>query len=175
MSELEKLVMALAIAVFIFILSDKCGQLIYGPNALITKQGYMIKVDDANRQITQQAGPPEVLDMAAIMSIANVTNGEVIFNKVCILCHTAIEGGLNKVGPNLWGVINGHAAHKNDFNYSDAMMDRHNAGVLWDDEELYRFLYAPKQYISGTKMSYAGIKDDKERADVISYLNILKK
>ena len=117
---------------------------------------------------------PEVLDMKSIMSTASATNGESIFKKVCTLCHNGDKGGPNKVGPNLWGVHDGPAAHKDDFNYSEAMIARKASGKVWNDEELYRFLYSPKQYVSGTKMSYIGVKNDKDRADVIAYLETQK-
>jgi cytochrome c len=174
MSELEKLVIAISMAIFLFIFSDNIGRLIYGPIYMIKKAGYNIKVEDSNRVVAQAASLPEVLDMHAIMSVADPKNGENIFKKVCTLCHNGDKGGPNKVGPNLWGVYNGPAAHKDDFNYSDAIKARRASEILWDEEQLYRFLYSPKQYVPGTKMSYVGIKDDKERADVISYLETLK-
>ena len=174
MSELEKAVIALAIAMFIFVFSDNIGRLIYGPNNYVEKQGYAIKLQDNNRTIA--AAPttlPEVLDMKTIMAAADATRGEAVFKKVCTLCHNGDKGGPNKVGPNLWDIYNSGAAHKDDFNYSEAMLARKATGILWDEEQLYRYLYAPKQYVIGTKMSFAGIKDDKERADLVAYLKTL--
>jgi cytochrome c len=175
MSELEKLVIAVATGIFLFVFSDNIGRLIYGPTQMVLKQGFNIKVEDTNREIAQQPTTlPEVLDMKAIMAAADPTKGEATFKKVCTLCHNGDKGGPNKVGPNLWGIVDGPAAHKADFNYSEAMLQRRASGVPWSEEQLYRYLYAPKQYVVGTKMSFAGIKDDKERADLVAYLNTMK-
>ena len=175
MSELEKLAIAIFTAIFLFVLSDNMGRLIYGPIYMVRKAGYDIKVQDSNREITPQSTSlPETLDMHSIMSVADSKNGEIIFKKVCTLCHNGDKGGPNKVGPNLWGVYDGPAAHKDDFNYSEAIKARRVEGKIWNEEELYRFLYSPKQYVNCTKMSYVVVKDDKERADVIAYLETLK-
>ncbi len=173
MSELEKLVIAFATAIFIFIFSDNIGRLIYGPQHYVSKQGFAIKVQDSNRVI-EASGLPEILDMHEIMATADAALGEALFKKVCTLCHKGDKGGPNKVGPNLWNTYDNHAAHKDDFSYSEAMLMRKATGILWDDEQLYRYLYSPKQYIVGTKMSFAGIKDDKERADIVAYLKTLR-
>jgi cytochrome c len=175
MSELEKLVIAVAAGIFLFVFSDNIGRLIYGPTQMVLKQGFNIKVEDMNREISQKPTTlPEVLDMQAIMAVADIVKGEAIFKKVCTLCHNGDKGGPNKVGPNLWGIVDGPAAHKADFSYSDAMLQRKASGIPWNEEQLYRYLYAPKQYVVGTKMSFAGIKDDAERADLVAYLNTLK-
>ena len=175
MSELEKVVIALATAIFIFVFSDNIGRLIYGPNNYIVKQGYAIKVQDSTRSIPSAPTTlPEVLDMKAIMASGDIAAGEIIFKKVCTLCHNGDKGGPNKVGPNLWNTFNNHAGHKDDYNYSEAMLARKATGILWNEEELYRYLYAPKQYVVGTKMSFIGIKDDKDRTNLVTYLKTLK-
>jgi|LauGreDrversion4_2_1035121.scaffolds.fasta_scaffold179052_3 cytochrome c len=173
MREVEKVVVAIAIAIFIFIFSDNIGRIIYGPNSYFAKQGYVIPIEDRTNTIEAKANPlTEVLDMETIMAAADSVKGEAIFKKVCTLCHNADKGGPNKVGPNLWNIYNNHGAHKDDFSYSAAMLSRKE--ILWNDEELYRYLYSPKQYVVGTKMSFAGVKDDKERADVVAYLKTLR-
>lgn len=174
MSELEKLVIACAAAIFLFIFSDNVGRLIYGPTHMLFQQGYKIKVADSRESTPQATALPDVLDMQAIMSAANVIAGEATFKKVCTLCHTSENGGPNKVGPNLWGVFGGAAAHKEDFNYSNAMLERKSSGTLWNEEELYRYLYSPKQYVVGTKMAFAGLKNDQDRANVIAYIKTLQ-
>ncbi len=175
MNELEKLITALALAVFTFIFSDNVGRLIYGPDHIITKQGYDIAVEQHNRDAERApVGLPDILDMVSIMSQANAVEGDKIFHKVCTLCHTIEKDGSNKVGPNLWGIFGINAAHKSDFQYSGAMQDRRKDGKLWTDEELYRFIFAPKQYVQGTKMAFVGIKNDKERADVVAYLETMR-
>ena len=123
MSELEKVVIALATAIIIFVFSDNLGRLIYGPNNYVAKQGYAIKVEDSNRTaVSTPTTLPEILDITAIMEAADITTGQGIFKKVCTLCHNGDKGGPNKVGPNLWNMFNNTAGHKEDFNYSQAML-----------------------------------------------------
>jgi cytochrome c len=81
---------------------------------------------------------------------------------------------LHKVGPNLWGIVNAKTARHGDFAYSVAMKTLGDSGSVWTEEILYRYLFSPKKYIPGTKMSFVGIKDDKDRADLIAYLASLK-
>jgi cytochrome c len=90
--------------------------------------------------------------------------------KVCLACHTFDKGGPNKVGPNLWGVVNRPRASEAGFNYSAAMKSK---GGEWSFEELDKFLANPKGYIPGTAMGFAGLPKDTQRADVINYLHTL--
>ena len=91
--------------------------------------------------------------------------------KVCAACHSFDQGGPNKVGPNMWNVVGGPKAHMEGFAYSKALAERH--GEKWGYAELNQFLYNPKAYVPGTKMVFAGIKNDQERANVIAWLRTL--
>ncbi len=101
---------------------------------------------------------------------ASVEKGEIVAKK-CIQCHTFTQGGTNGTGPNLFGIIGAKFAHKDDYPYSTAFKGKQGT---WDDEEINKYIHKPREYVPGTKMSFAGIKDDKERADLIAYLNTLK-
>lgn len=91
--------------------------------------------------------------------------GKKVFAK-CQACHS-LEAGKNKVGPTLHGVMGRAAASEAEFNYSDAMK---NAHLTWDPETLDKYLANPKEMVPGTKMMFPGLRKEKERADLISYL-----
>lgn len=99
---------------------------------------------------------------------ADLANGKAKF-ALCQSCHTIAPGGANMTGPNLHGVFGKKAAANGDFNYSDALK---NAGFKWDAEHLSEWLEKPQTYLPGTKMSFAGLKDAKDRTDLIAYLMV---
>ncbi|MDJ1257205.1 MAG: cytochrome c family protein [Candidatus Midichloria sp.] len=172
--EFDKIVLAIALGIFVFIFSDNFGNLFYRPVFEPEKRGFEIEVAETNNGMSDSASKdlPETLDMHTIMANANAKLGEDVFKK-CAVCHTAEKGGANKVGPNLWGIVNAITAHKPDFAYSAAMLARVQQNLKWDYETLYRYLYAPKKFVPGTKMAFAGIKKDEERANLIAYLRTL--
>ena len=108
--------------------------------------------------------------MVALIKSADVAAGEKIAKR-CAICHTFDKGAPNKVWPNLWNVVGGPHAHKEDFKYSDAMMALHDKP--WTYEDLDAFLASPKDYAPGTKMAFAGLKKAEDRAAVIAYLRSL--
>ena len=83
-------------------------------------------------------------------------------------CHSVSKGGDNKIGPALWGVLGRKAGSLSDYKYSKAMSAY---GKSWSFEEMDGFLTKPKEWIKGTKMSYAGLKNAKDRAALILYMN----
>ncbi|MCE8539201.1 cytochrome c family protein [Ruegeria pomeroyi] len=95
--------------------------------------------------------------------------GKKVFNK-CKACHAVGEGAANKVGPQLNGIIGAAAGQVEGFKYSDALTEAAAGGLVWDDESLAAFLAKPKDFMKGTKMSFAGLKKDDEIENVIAYL-----
>ena len=106
-------------------------------------------------------------DIMALLASANVSDGEKVFKK-CAACHSVTKGGANKIGPALWGVLGRQAGSVSDYKYSKAMAAH---GKIWTFEEMDGFLLKPKDWIKGTKMSFAGLKNAKDRAAVILYMN----
>tara|TARA_B100001123_G_scaffold448468_1_gene609746 strand:- start:1699 stop:2229 length:531 start_codon:yes stop_codon:yes gene_type:complete len=106
-------------------------------------------------------------NIMALFASTNVADGEKVFKK-CAACHSINKGGANKIGPALWGVIGRKAGSLSDYKYSKAMAAYAKS---WSFEEMNGFLIKPKDWIKGTKMSFAGLKNAKDRAAVILYMN----
>ena len=109
----------------------------------------------------------EAGNIMALFASTSATEGAKVFKK-CAACHSIKEGGANKIGPALWGVLGRRAGSFPDYKYSKAMAayDKN-----WSFEEMNGFLIKPKDWIKGTKMSFAGLKNAKDRAAVILYMN----
>ena len=106
-------------------------------------------------------------NIMALFASTNSTEGAKVFKK-CAACHSVSKGGANKIGPALWGVLGRQAGSISDYKYSKAMVAH---GKAWSFDEMNGFLIKPKDWIKGTKMSFAGLKNAKERAAVILYMN----
>ncbi len=109
----------------------------------------------------------EKVDISALLAKGDVKHGEKVFKK-CAACHLVNKGGANKIGPALYGIIGRKVASKDDYKYSKAMAayDKN-----WSFEEMNGYLKKPQSYIKGTKMAFAGLRKEKDRASVILYLN----
>src|SRR5579871_4998001 len=101
---------------------------------------------------------------------ADATAGKAVFNQVCAICHS-VQPGKNMIGPSLAGIVGRKAGSVPGFHYSAA---NEHSGLTWDEATLDKYLQSPKTVVSGTTMTYAGLKDDQKRADLIAYLATLK-
>ena len=103
----------------------------------------------------------------ALLASANISEGKKVFKK-CASCHSISKGGKNKIGPALWGVIGRQAGVLTDYKYSKSLIAY---GKKWSFQEMDGFLIKPKKWVPGTKMAFAGLKNEKDRASLILYMN----
>jgi len=103
----------------------------------------------------------------AYLAKADVAKGQQVFNK-CMACHNADKGGANQLGPNLWGVLGEPIGQGKGFAFSDALAKK---GGNWDWDNLSQWLSSPKSFAPGTKMTFAGLGNPEDRANVIAFLN----
>jgi len=135
------------------------------------KRGYSIAVAEGASAATTATADTGPVDIAPFMATADAAAGQGQLKK-CTACHTFDNGGKNGVGPNQWALIGSHYAHKTDYAYSDALKAKHSE--TWTEQNLSDFLANPKKAIPGNKMSFAGMKDPQDRANLIAYLKTLK-
>ena len=109
----------------------------------------------------------EAVDINALLAMGDLGHGEKVFKK-CSACHMIASEGKNMIGPNLWSVIGRTAGSVNDYKYSKAMIAY---GKEWTFEEMNSYLIKPQAYIKGTKMAFAGLRKEKDRASVILFMN----
>jgi cytochrome c len=128
------------------------------------KMGYPI----AGVQEESSGGAAAEQPIEVYLAKADPAKGQQIFNK-CMACHNADKGGANQMGPNLWGILgSGIAEGRNGFAFSDALK---KVGGTWNWDNLSKWLTSPRTFAPGTKMTFAGLSDPQERADVEAFLN----
>lgn len=120
-----------------------------------------------------EAAAEKAVPIADLLAKADPAKGEAVFKK-CQACHSGEKGGPNKVGPDLWDVVDRPVGEHEGFAYSAGMKDFSKGGSeKWTFDNLNHFLTSPKNFVKGTAMGFAGIKKDDERADLIAYLHTL--
>ena len=164
--EFNKIAASLLVALLVGMSGTLLSDWLVNPER-IEKNILNITVESSDRGAEE---PKELQPITPLLASANIENGKAVFKK-CAQCHTPGQGEPNKTGPNLWGIVGAKFAHISDFAYSQGL---NVMSGKWDVEELNKFLHKPRDYVKGTKMSFVGIKDDKERADLIAYLQTLK-
>jgi cytochrome c len=131
------------------------------------KAGYELSGDaPAADAGSAKADPP----LASLTAKASVEKGEALFGK-CKGCHNVQKDGPNGNGPNLYGVIGGPKAHKDNFNYTEGFKARHDKGETWTPEDFYTYIKDPKAFVPGTKMTFAGLDRPEDRVNILAYLN----
>ncbi len=127
------------------------------------KEGFAVVAEVAS----DAGGAAAEVPIATLLATADVEKGEAVFKK-CTACHNIAQGGANGIGPNLWAALGKPHGHVAGFSYSDALK---SIPGNWDFESMNKWLANPKKYAPGTKMTFAGLGNPEERANVILYLN----
>ena len=165
--ELNKIIAAVLMVALLVIGISKVSDIIFHVEKPETP-GYAVEVEQvaSNSKSTTET-VKEKTNISALMAMGDVVSGEKIFKK-CAACHSIIKGGKNKIGPALYNVVGREVGGVSDYKYSKALMAYEKK---WTFEELNGFLIKPAKWIKGTKMAYAGLRKEKDRASVIKYLN----
>jgi len=169
--ELNKVAAGILTAGLVAMATGKIAGVLVKPEPL-EKPAYVVDTSavasGASASAAASSGPT-LEPVMALLAAADVTKGQKVFKK-CAACHTPDNGGANKVGPNLYGIVGADFGAKGGFSYSSALT---GMGGTWDYAALNAFLAKPKAYMPGTKMSFAGLKKVGDRAAVIAYLRSL--
>ena len=166
--EINKIFAAVILALVIIFGINELAEVIY--NVKVPKSGdyKVVNVSSAKETGKNETTKNEdTLDISNLLALGNVDHGKAVF-KQCAACHSISKGGGNKIGPALWGIIGRKAGSLDDYRYSKGMSA---LGKIWNFQSMNDFLIKPKNYVKGTKMAYAGLKKEKDRASIIIYLN----
>ena len=166
---MNKIIVSIVIAIILVLGINKITEVIFYVEKPEKSAYQVASVTTTSTAGTTEASSQDIAtgDIMAILASANVNDGEKVFKK-CAACHSIAQGGGNKIGPSLWGVLGRKAGSISDYKYSKAMVGH---GKIWSFEEMNSFLIKPKNWIKGTKMSFAGLKNEKDRAALILYMN----
>jgi len=163
--EINKLIAAILVTLLVLIGIGKISDIVFNvkkPNI----KGYKVEAS-AENGIAKQANADSSVDITSLLTQGNIKYGEKIFKK-CKACHSIKEDGGNKIGPKLWGIMFRPIGSISDYKYSKALLEYKKD---WNWEEMNGFLTKPSTWIKGNKMGFAGLKNEKDRASVMLYLN----
>ena len=168
--ELNKIIAAVLLTALIIIGIGKFTDILFHvekPKESAYKIEGLEIVSASNSSSKKETKVLEVVDIKALLAMGDLGHGEKVFKK-CSACHMIASGGKNMIGPNLWSVIGRTAGSVNDYKYSKAMIAY---GKEWTFEEMNSYLIKPQAYVKGTKMAFAGLRKEKDRASVILFMN----
>ena len=165
--EINKIVAAVLMVALLVIGIGKLSDIIFHVEKPKTP-GYAVDVEEAVKvSSSTKDSVEEKIDIAALMAMGDLTHGEKVFKK-CAACHSIVKGGKNNIGPALYNVVGRKIGIVEDYKYSKALASYDKE---WTVEELNGYLIKPAKWIKGTKMAFAGLRKEKDRASVIKYLN----
>ena len=167
--EINKIIASILLVALLIIGISKLSNIIFKVDKL-DSSAYKVELPNNNTNQVNEENAIKVedkVDISALMALGDLTHGEKVFKK-CSACHSIEAGGGNKIGPALYNVVGRKIAAVQDYKYSKALVEYKKN---WSFEELNGFLIKPQKWIKGTKMAYAGLRKEKDRASVILYLN----
>jgi len=162
--EINKIVAAVLMVVLLVIGIGKVSDTIFHVEKPKTP-GYVVDVDQVVATSTEKV--EEKIDITAFMAMGDVASGKKVFKK-CTACHSINKDGANKIGPALYNVVGRQVGDVSNYKYSKALTEYKKT---WTFDELNGFLIKPAKWIKGTKMAYAGLSSETDRASLIKYLN----
>ena len=162
--EINKIVAAVLMVVLLVIGIGKVSDTIFHVEKPKTP-GYVVDVDQVVAASTEKV--EEKIDITAFMTMGDVASGKKVFKK-CVACHSINKDGANKIGPALYNVVGRQIGGVSNYKYSKALAEYKKT---WTFDELNGFLIKPAKWIKGTKMAYAGLSSETDRASLIKYLN----
>ena len=165
--EINKIIAAVLMVALLVIAIGKVSDLVFHVEKPKTP-GYAVEVAEVSNGSTAAKEMVETkVDISALLAMGDVKLGEKVFKK-CAACHSIIKGGKNNIGPALYNVVGRKVGAVTDYKYSKALASYDKE---WTFEELNGYLIKPAKWIKGTKMAFAGLRKEKDRASVIKYLN----
>ena len=166
--ELNKIIAAVLMVALLVIGIGKLSNVIFHVEKPKTP-GYSVEVEQSTVVSSQASSQPveDKIDIATLIAMGDIARGEKVFKK-CAACHSIVKGGKNNIGPALYNVVGRKVGAVDDYKYSKALT---SYGKAWTFEELNGYLLKPAKWIKGTKMAFAGLRKEKDRASVILYLN----
>ena len=161
--EINKIISAILVTVLVVFGIGKISDIIFDKD----KTDVVAYKVEAHEGEALQASAESSVDITALLAMGDIAHGEKVYKK-CKACHSIKQGGGNKIGPALWNVIFRPVGSVTDYKYSKALS---SYGKEWTWEEMNGFLIKPSTWIKGNKMGFAGLKNEKDRASVLLYLN----
>lgn len=134
--------------------------------------GYTLPEPEGDGHSAVAAAVVETIPLPVLLASASAAKGEKVAKK-CASCHTFEQGGANKIGPALYGIVDKLIGSADGFGYSEALTTLKGENADWTYANLDAFLQSPKKFAPGTKMGFAGLRSEKDRADILAYLQSL--
>ena len=163
--EINKIVAAIIFTVLVVFGIEKITDLIFYVKKP-SQAAYIVEAPTIQKASSESSGSGS-LDIKALLALGTIEHGQKIFKKCCA-SHVLAKGGKNKIGPVLYGVMGRKSGAVSDYKYSKALIAY---AKVWSYEEMNGFLIKPTAHIKGTKMAFAGLKSEKDRASVMLYMN----